>query len=793
MSFQSQFSLSLELAKVFPVRQIVQIGTEQIVSLVRALRKDGSDFLVEEDLANIFGRGRIEPSLEADFRKVVRIGSIQPLHADSPIYLDSGPGATVRRALKDHFYMSSVIQLSFLMWIHEETSLAAALVESMLSRYFSEVQGATPDPDYDGIFKTLQACSSQTSQYPWENLCALVQTRFPNSIRWFDVEHSPLKSLSPNLLLGAMDYLYMAQSLPEDRLVMVDNPRGLVPMVIWAHYILGLTVLIKDSPDGDVGFGPMESPQVIIKWDSERSLNPFHLDEQGFTSSDSLMRSPPPDIYLLDAEMHVLLRTEPKDNDGVEIQGQEIHRLKGYGTTFLQRLFNTHSLLDDDDPLFADTANFAVSIAILLSRRMRRSSHDSGPFHQKEDPKQYYFNTAHWRLFNSSHVLFWRIKLDKRKIIGQLDKLNGKSLYEMAMPTSLKNYISKLEEPSYGLERHAIACREHESFLIENIQKLASWIVAFGQVIDIESCHDLPLRILPNSMTEADALSLNLSNDVDIDSYFCFDLIRNMMRKDPPLETQSITKAGNRSSARSESLFLTCHQGWSLFHSSLGDKDPEHIICELLCIKQGVPTNTRTGERRNRITDAPSISSTQKGPALLNNEDSYVPRCATKVYKRTEHYSSRSNEFWLSIRYDVEDLEFNCRTSSQRRGATQKYSLYASYSAFHHALWSVMKTVPCTHQNEDGRSLSLGLDAQTVAGLYFQNVFSTFTRASTRIYIFLVKGDARARWLAVHGFGGPNCGLPNCGFRILLRCNDCCEDCAVKAASAMKGRWLVVL
>lgn len=134
MPFDSQFSLSLEIAKVFPVRQLVQAGAEELVSLVRALRKDGSDFLVKEDLANVFGRGRIEPALEPDFRKAVRVGTIKPLHADSSISLDSGPGATIGRALKDRFYMSCIIQLSFLIWMHEETILAPALVESMLSR-----------------------------------------------------------------------------------------------------------------------------------------------------------------------------------------------------------------------------------------------------------------------------------------------------------------------------------------------------------------------------------------------------------------------------------------------------------------------------------------------------------------------------------------------------------------------------------------------------------------------------------------------------------------------------------
>lgn len=789
MPSQSQSSLSFELAKVFPLRQIVQVGTEQIVSLVRALKKDGSDFLVEEDLANIFGRGRIEPSLEADFRKAVRIGSIQPLHADSPISLDSGPGATVGRALKDRFYMSCVIQLSFLMWTHEETSLAAALVESMLSRYHSQVQGATPDPDYEGILKTLQACSSQTSQYPWENHCAAVEARFPKSIRWFNVENSPLKSLRQNLLLGAMDYLYMAQSLPEDRLVVLDTPTSLVPMVIWAHFILGLTVLIKNTPDGDVGFGPMQSPQVMIQWDSQESVNPRHSDEQGSTSSNSLLMSSPPNIYLLDADMHVLLTTEPRDNDGTEIEGQECHRLKGYGTTFLRRLFNTDSLLDDDDPLFADTANFAVSIAILLSRKMRRSSPDFGPAHQAEDPRQCYFNTAHWRLFNSSHVLFWGIKLDKRKIIGQLEKLSGKMLSDMAMPTSLRNYVSGLEQPSDGQEMFLFENDNKEEFLANNIHKLTSWILAFGQVVDIESCHDLPLRILPSRLIDPSTLSWDRSPAIDIQSYFWFDFIRDMMRKDAIRTNQRIAGPGRLSNAISEKLFLTCHQGWSLFFSCVGDYDPEEISCQLLCIQQGVPTNTRTAERKNRIADAPLISPTHQWAALLDTEDSYVPKCATRVYKRTEYYSTRSNEFWLSIRYDIEDPDFHDRNSSQRRGGAQKYSLYASYSYFHHSLWAVMKTTPCNHGDDAGRSLSLALDVKTVVGLPFSYGPPSFIEASTRIYICLVKGDARARWLAVHGLTGD----PSLDLRVLLRCNDCCEDCAVKAASARKGTWLVLL
>jgi len=182
-----------------------------------------------------------------------------------------------------------------------------------------------------------------------------------------------LKYLTPNLLLGAMDYFYLVQSLPEDRLVIVDSQLGLVPIITWSFRILGLTVLVKDSPDGDVVFGNSGNPQVIIKW-SLKSIS----DLKPALKSDTRSRQPSPSvptIYLLDAQMHILLKSEQQDQRGTRIQGLECHRLRGYGTTFLQRLFNESSLVDDDDPIFAEAANFATAFARLISRSMRRIPH----------------------------------------------------------------------------------------------------------------------------------------------------------------------------------------------------------------------------------------------------------------------------------------------------------------------------------------------------------------------------------------------------------------------------------
>ena len=321
MPFQTQLSLSLELAKVFPIREALQTGVEQVISLVRALKRNGSDFLVEKDLCDIFGRGRIEPSLEKHFRNVVKTGSSQPLHAGSSISLDAGPGATVQRALADHSYMSSVIQLSFLTWMHEESTLASALVEIMLWRHRSKVPGATSNPDYHGILKTLQACSSQTSQYRWDNVVCLVEERFQKSTRMFRAQGSPLRYLSSNLLLGAMDFFYMARSLPEDRFIVVENQTGLIPIVIWAHYILGLTVHVRNSPDGNIAFGPFGTPQVIIQWSNTFLTNRFEsLDTVWIPSSWSRWESSPT-IQLFDAQMHPVLKAEPNDDASAKIEG----------------------------------------------------------------------------------------------------------------------------------------------------------------------------------------------------------------------------------------------------------------------------------------------------------------------------------------------------------------------------------------------------------------------------------------------------------------------------------------
>ena len=146
---------------------------------------------------------------------------------------------------------------------------------------------------------------------------------------------------------------------------------------------------------------------------------------------------------------------------------------------------------------------------------------------------------------------------------------------------------------------------------------------------------------------------------------------------------------GVESVVDSEDIFVTSHHGWSLFYSSVGDHDPGRVNCELLSIKRGVPTNTRTGERKYQIADAPPMKRHVRTPVVVDKGNSYLSRCVTKAHKRTEHYSSRADEFWLYIRFDIEDLGSHPRTDypgNHQVDEDTRYSIYASHSKFHVAL-----------------------------------------------------------------------------------------------------------
>lgn len=116
--------------------------------------------MVEEDLAEVFGRGQVTAELEAQFKDAVKIEKFTLLSQRYEIRLNSGPGLIMRNAFRDRQYLAMAIQLSLLTWMHDREELAAMLAQSMAKRFETGVEGAALDPGHEGITSKLAVCSS---------------------------------------------------------------------------------------------------------------------------------------------------------------------------------------------------------------------------------------------------------------------------------------------------------------------------------------------------------------------------------------------------------------------------------------------------------------------------------------------------------------------------------------------------------------------------------------------------------------------------------------------------------
>ena len=176
MPFLSQFALSLEVTKIVPVKLCLAKSVEAVMSLARSLQNSGSDIVIEEeDLALLFGRCRISPKMESNFKVYLQqSGMIPPFHLLDGIALQSGAGPTVSRALQvdNAPYLSTVIRLSLLAWVHRKSSLAQAIVQTMEKR----MEGAPPDasaralPSQENTAGVIRVCEDQTSAFDWNRL-----------------------------------------------------------------------------------------------------------------------------------------------------------------------------------------------------------------------------------------------------------------------------------------------------------------------------------------------------------------------------------------------------------------------------------------------------------------------------------------------------------------------------------------------------------------------------------------------------------------------------------------------
>ena len=84
MAITNQFSLSLELTKFLPGASLVSLAGRGLIQLMRELQTSGSDYITEGDLAEIFGRNRIDTRFASTLRTAVKhsANAVKTSHAE---------------------------------------------------------------------------------------------------------------------------------------------------------------------------------------------------------------------------------------------------------------------------------------------------------------------------------------------------------------------------------------------------------------------------------------------------------------------------------------------------------------------------------------------------------------------------------------------------------------------------------------------------------------------------------------------------------------------------------------
>lgn len=103
----------MELTRIALLQLAANAAVGALMALARELRNSGSDIVVEEDLAQLFGRSRISPKITSSFRTIVSKSSSNRSLWEG-ITLQGGPSPTVLRALREAPYFAIVVQLSLL-------------------------------------------------------------------------------------------------------------------------------------------------------------------------------------------------------------------------------------------------------------------------------------------------------------------------------------------------------------------------------------------------------------------------------------------------------------------------------------------------------------------------------------------------------------------------------------------------------------------------------------------------------------------------------------------------------
>lgn len=648
-SIPSQFSLSLEVTRLVPL--VLNAGNSAaaaVMKLARELQDSGSDLITEEDLAEVFGRSRIEPQLASSFKTVVVKARNTPVCEG--IILQSGPGPTVNRALGHPPYFSTVVQLSLLSWVHEKISLA----ESLRSALEKRMQEAPADynlraaPSQQRVLGVVVACEEQTAAFDWGRLLLAVASMLGLPPR------KAYTGLSPTVLRAVLDMFPIVLSLPENRLIHIEDDQGICPLCVWAHHVLGLTVLVKLPRGVEVTLGH-GTKQVVIDCNSDDAI-----------------------VTLLESDKGDVLITIEPDGEGFPINAIYKIPAKGYGRALLLNESPNRSIAEE---MMLVTAAFAI----VASRHLVVGEYGTPDFSTTSRVR-----TNDNTIIEAAQFIFNDPRIDKEKIDPYVFAYGG------GQPLD-----DTVEAPS-SIAAYRRSNRGHVdiltwSDLLSTCRTLSIAILAFTYVRHRDSCESLPLGS-HNSLRRHKLVSQLHKWDGKSDMVLADDMWISVMW---------LLMTGHEHDEFHDMTCLVSDHGWSVFLSTFGEADPAYVDPGYVSVVPGVPC--RNGIRKRGILDGPRNAGCNMAWETVETAgESSTLRCINKIEQSRTLLGERRDMFTVSIRLTP--------SITDKMGGFKEQDRLSGFREFHKELWLVQKARRCQHANQHSQTLQLSPGTVTVRG-----------------------------------------------------------------------------
>ena len=516
------------------------------------------------------------------------------------------------------------------------------------------MEGAPADllratPSQQRILGVVVACEEQTAAFNWGRLLLAVASM---------LGLPPPKAytgLSPTVLRAVLDMFPIVLSLPEHRLIHIEDDQGTCSLCVWAHHVLGLTVLVKLPGGTEVTLGH-ETEQVVIDCSSDQAI-----------------------VSLLDSEKGDILITIEPDGEGFPINAIYKIPAKGYGRFILLNESPNKSIAEE-------MMLVTVAFAIVTSQHLV-AGHDYEP---PDSSTLSRIRTSENSIVEAAQLLFDDNKIDKEKVDPYVFAYgSGQPLNDtLEAPASVVAFRRS------NRDRQGILTW---SALLSTCRTLSVAILAFAYLRHRDSCGILPLGSL-NSLRRHRLVSRLHKWDGKSDMVVIDDTWISVM--------WLLTTAHEHDQYHEMTCLLSDH-GWSVFLSTFGEADPAYVHPGYVSAVPGVPC--RNGIRKRGIVDGPcNAGCNMPWETVETAGESSTLRCVNKIEKSRTLLGERRDTFAVSIRL-TPSITNNMNGSKER-------DRLSGFREFHMRLWTVQKARPCQHANQLSQTLQLSPGTVTVRG-----------------------------------------------------------------------------